>query len=979
MLLSKAIHRSLKLGEKSGVAKMDANDLLDIPPFPDRRPPEEIRNSDGVVAQLVPDVVCERGLIVSVIKYEDPVGKCFGYQGDKVTKAVLHRSQKAVAKTISFPSFEDFATCRKALTSEYMITSGTFDAAGEVPVVYDGKESSGEVSATKKFLAHRNHPGILIVDIDYKKADEVAGLYLGGEQPYETHNAALEALRKILPELDGCALMIGWSTSSNIFNKAGNQVKGTGGIRIYIPVTDASKIPELLDLMHKRSWLCGEGWAFVAVGGGVQERSLVDKALGRPAQPDYAAPGLRNGLTQDREWTVHEGKHLDPDSVAPLTAEEKVEYLKAVEVAKDALAANMKAERNRYVTKCVAGAVAKGIDPKRAKSAAIQRLDNGVLFPSDTVFFDGGSEVAILELLTDGAAYDGKTCMDPVEPDYNDGAPVGQYYWNDGDRPGIHSFAHGSKWYALKYDEGSLRAVIATKNKDDIIRALALSRVDKMTSAVLVGETARTLGLGNNRRVITDAISSKRSEAPDLEDKGVADKVIKEGRWPLDKALPPGAFPFHNDGSLLCHEANYAFMLKAYDIEFGYDMISKELIWSSSGLDTETDNAKGALFSRIKSLAALNNLSNGNDTLHVFLPAIAEAKQINRVRDHLKALKWDGKDRFGLLAAALGSHDLEIANISIGRWLIQACATADGAELGRKHNPSALPVFEYVLALHGDQGAGKTKGLTNIMPTALRSYLKESVVLNINNKDSVKLAVSCWLAELGELDATFRAADHVAFKAFMSREHDELRMPYAAKSSRFRRRTVFVGSVNEPEFLKDKTGARRFFPLSVIRGFPAWPEAEVNQLWAQAWALYASGSQWWPNEGEQKLLDTNAEAFRQKSWAELRLEEIYDWGQGPDGSRTTATKIWVGINSYEGSPKMSSKEQNDLTHALKRLWLENGAYGRDGILVIDVEGGDTVKVNSNSGKNRGWLLPPISRNLSTDFSEHFPTGGKNDA
>ena len=84
--------------------------------------------------------------------------------------------------------------------------------------------------------------------------------------------------------------------------------------------------------------------------------------------------------------------------------------------------------------------------------------------------------------------------------------------------------------------------------------------------------------------------------------------------------------------------------------------------------------------------------------------------------------------------------------------------------MGRKRKSSALPVFEYVLALHGDQGAGKIKGLTNIVPKALRSYFKESVVLNINNKDSVKLAVSCWLAELGELDATFRAADHVAFK-----------------------------------------------------------------------------------------------------------------------------------------------------------------------------------------------------------------------
>jgi putative DNA primase/helicase len=138
----------------------------------------------------------------------------------------------------------------------------------------------------------------------------------------------------------------------------------------------------------------------------------------------------------------------------------------------------------------------------------------------------------------------------------------------------------------------------------------------------------------------------------------------------------------------------------------------------------------------------------------------------------------------------------------------------------------------------------------------------------------------------------FRAADHVAFKAFISREFDELRMPYAAKSSRFRRRTVFFGSVNDPAFLKDKTGGRRFYPLSVDRGFPAWADAEVDQLWAQAWSLYADGEQWWPTSDEDKLLGVNAELFREKSWVEEDLEEKFTWGLPPsDEPRQTATAV----------------------------------------------------------------------------------------
>ena len=136
-------------------------------------------------------------LIVSAVRYEAPVGKPYSYKKGEVKKGENFRSEKAVGETHAFASLEEFASWRKGLTSEVMLTSGTFEAVGEVPVVYKEKEGLGEASASKKFLAHREQPGFLIGDIDFKDLDEVAGLYLGGEQPYKTHNAALGALSKI--------------------------------------------------------------------------------------------------------------------------------------------------------------------------------------------------------------------------------------------------------------------------------------------------------------------------------------------------------------------------------------------------------------------------------------------------------------------------------------------------------------------------------------------------------------------------------------------------------------------------------------------------------------------------------------------------------------------------------------------------------------------------------------------------------------
>jgi hypothetical protein len=931
-----------------------------------------------ITKKLNPDTARPDPIIVTAIRYEDPVGKRYGYKNGKVIPDKSYRSEKAVGETLAFQIFEDFATWRKALTTDYMLVSGTFDAVGDVQVVYRRKEGDGEVSATKDYLAHREQPGILIGDIDFKDENEVAGLYIGGNQPYKTQDLARTALLKVLPEADGCALLIGWSTSSNLF-KGKKQVKGTGGIRIYLPVTDASKIPELLDIMHKRSWLHSEGWAFVDKAGNFQERSLFDQALKTVTQPDFAAPDLRDGLTQDREWDEFEGVYLDPASVVPLTAEEEEQRRKAVAAAKIALAPAMDTQRKVWLAKEAEKHEKKGLSPKRAMSVAVQLLDKGVLFPSGTVIFDDGTKVPVLELLTDGSAHDCKTCLDPVEPDYNGGASVGQYYWNDGEGPGIHSFAHGSKWYAIKHDAESAKAAIASGDDNVIPLALAqtafASNIEKVK---LEKEASKALGLGNNITVLRNDVAAvkkrlrKRGAKYGLDPAMAA--AIADGRWPINKPIPIEVFPFtDNKGGIISHAENYKIMIAAYGYGCSYDVIKKEVFWTGPGIDMSTDNAYLALFSTMKGLAALNALPHGSQDLNAHLPAIAERKQINPVRDYLSALEWDGKDRIGRLVEAMEPHDAIVAEIALRVWFTGAAAACDHFETGLGLVEGARPSFEYVLALVGDQGVNKTKGFLRLIPKALSKYAKDGLAIKTSNKDSIKIAVSYWLVELGELDATFGQGQIAELKAFLSTEADELRLPYAQGYSKFKRRTAFIGTVNQEKFLKDATGNRRYLVIDCTNGFPSWTVDDVDQLWAQAWARYVGGAQWWPTVDEQIKLDINAERFRQYSWAETRVRDLFDFTRLHDkNKRLKSTELWAEIASdgrYDTSARtyreLNPKLISELRGAMDKLWKENGAYKRNGDFVLDTDNG-TVKIYSDGGKNKGWLVPMTCKEVADE-------------
>ena len=197
-------------------------------------------------------------------------------------------------------------------------------------------------------------------------------------------------------------------------------------------------------------------------------------------------------------------------------------------------------------------------------------------------------------------------------------------------------------------------------------------------------------------------------------------------------------------------------------------------------------------------------------------------------------------------------------------------------------HPDYQPSFEGCLVLVAGQGAFKTKGLRQLLPAALRDYFKEGLTLNVSNKDSKVTAVTCWLAELGELEATFKKSDINETKGWLSQQVDRSASRSRKNGRSSRARSAYVGTVNDLWFLADETGNRRFWPLIIDTFKIGWSEAEIEQLWAEAWSLYASGEQWWPTVEEERLLAENAERYRYKSALEENIEDYFQWGQAPD-------------------------------------------------------------------------------------------------
>ena len=155
----------------------------------------------------------------------------------------------------------------------------------------------------------------------------------------------------------------------------------------------------------------------------------------------------------------------------------------------------------------------------------------------------------------------------------------------------------------------------------------------------------------------------------------------------------------------------------------------------------------------------------------------------------------------------------------------------------------------------------------------------------IASKDAVLEMAGVLLVEIAEMDALTKATSS-AIKSFLTRRRDRFRPPYGKRPISLPRQCVFAATINPTVggYLKDPTGARRFWPVA-CRGMIDRDGLENvrDQHWAEAVHRFKTGAPWWLETPELEALAT----------VEQTARFVVDPGRNPsaNGWETATTSV----------------------------------------------------------------------------------------
>lgn len=307
---------------------------------------------------------------------------------------------------------------------------------------------------------------------------------------------------------------------------------------------------------------------------------------------------------------------------------------------------------------------------------------------------------------------------------------------------------------------------------------------------------------------------------------------------------------------------------------------------------TDTDDAGLRNFLEIK-YEIVNTMKIGDAVLLAMQSCMRHP-----VREYLLSLKWDGVARADtIFIDYLGAEDTEYTRTVTRKALIGAVARI--MQPGCKH--------DHILVLVGPQGCRKSTTLAKLG----KSWFSDSFY-TVQGKEAYEQIQGFWLIEMGEMAAT-RKAELESIKQFVSKQSDSYRAAYAKRTQEHPRQCAFFGTTNDDEFLRDATGGRRFWPVTVTdkgRETGDYFTAEiVDQVWAEIVMRYSAGENWYLDNakieavarqiqdahtemnGKQGLLEQFVERLLPKDWATRNLSQrLAYWNDGFDDENQAGTE-----------------------------------------------------------------------------------------
>lgn len=201
-------------------------------------------------------------------------------------------------------------------------------------------------------------------------------------------------------------------------------------------------------------------------------------------------------------------------------------------------------------------------------------------------------------------------------------------------------------------------------------------------------------------------------------------------------------------------------------------------------------------------------------------------RQYHPIQDLVDSLEWDGENRVEHFLSKWMKADDNDYTREVSRLIF-----AGG--IHRLYSPGCK--FDDVPVLIGpNQGEGKS---TIVRWLAMHdSYFCE--VKEVDGQRAIEQLEGAWICEVAELLALTKAKEQEAIKSYITCQRDKYRKPWDKNVSEYPRRCIFIGTTNNTQFLRDKTGNRRWYPI-IVKSNGYWlyeHEQECREYIVQCWA-----------------------------------------------------------------------------------------------------------------------------------------------
>ena len=197
------------------------------------------------------------------------------------------------------------------------------------------------------------------------------------------------------------------------------------------------------------------------------------------------------------------------------------------------------------------------------------------------------------------------------------------------------------------------------------------------------------------------------------------------------------------------------------------------------------------------------------------------------IKNKIVTKTWDGKPRAeSFFIDVLGVEDNQYNRECTRKWLL--------ASLTRLFDNGIK--FDEMIILQGGQGIGKS---TTLQRLSLGYYT--DITEKISDEVTFKV-LRTWLVELSEL-STMVKTDSDTFKAWLSATKDTVRKRYATDPTDHPRTFAVLGTTNNKEILKDRTGNRRYWLMyceknRIKHSIWSLDYEYILQLWSEVYQWY---------------------------------------------------------------------------------------------------------------------------------------------